>query len=102
MTRFLIDKVNNFGKGKLRSVTLGGKEILILNKGGRYFAINNICSHAGALLHKGILKDNQVTCPSHGATWNIETGELLWFSQELKSQESYEVIVENENIFVEF
>lgn len=102
MTRFLIDNVNNFEEGKLRSMTLGGKEILIINKGGRYFAINNICSHAGARLHTGILKDNQVTCPSHGATWNIETGELLRFSHKLKSQESYEVIVENDNIFVEF
>ena len=35
MTRFLIDKVTNFTDGELRNITLGGKEILIINKEGR-------------------------------------------------------------------
>ena len=101
MTRFLIDKVTNFTDGELRNITLGGKEILIINKEGRYFAINNICLHAGAELHTGTLIDNQITCPWHGAKWDVETGELLWFTQKLKKQESYKVIVENDNIFIE-
>ncbi len=101
MTRFLIDKTNNIPEGKLKNITLGGKEILIINKGGHYFAISNICSHTGAELHEGTLKDNQLVCPRHGAKWDVETGELLWFYQKLKSQESYNVIVENNNIFVE-
>jgi len=101
MTRFLIDKITSIPEGKLKNITLGGKEILIINKGGRYFAISNICTHAGAELHQGRLKDNQLTCPWHGAKWDVETGELLWFSQKLKNQESYKVIVENNIIFVE-
>jgi 3-phenylpropionate/trans-cinnamate dioxygenase ferredoxin component len=101
MTKFLIDKTSNFAEGKLKNITLGGKEILVINKGGRYFAINNICSHAGAELHKGILENNELACPWHGARWNVETGELLWFSHKLRNQESYRVIVENNNVFVE-
>jgi nitrite reductase/ring-hydroxylating ferredoxin subunit len=101
MTKFLIDKTSNFAEGKLKNITLGGKEILVINKGGRYFAINNICSHAGAELHKGILENNELACPRHGARWNVETGELLWFSHKLRNQESYRVIVESNNVFVE-
>jgi 3-phenylpropionate/trans-cinnamate dioxygenase ferredoxin component len=101
MTKFLIDKTSNLTEGKLKNITLGGKEILVINQGGRYFAIRNICSHAGAELHKGSLKNNEITCPWHGAKWNVETGELLWFSQKLRNQESYRVIVENNNVFVE-
>lgn len=101
MTKFLIDKTSNIPEGMLKNITIGGKEILVINQGGRYFAINNICSHAGAELHEGTLKNKELTCPWHGAKWNIETGELLWFSKELKNQESYRVIVENNNVFVE-
>ncbi|HEU5120040.1 MAG TPA: Rieske 2Fe-2S domain-containing protein [Candidatus Nitrosocosmicus sp.] len=101
MAKFLIDKTSNFAEGKLRNITLGGKEILVINKGGHYFAINNICSHAGAELHKGTLEKNELACPWHGARWNVETGELLWFSHKLRNQEAYRVIVENNNVFVE-
>ena len=101
MTKFLIDKTSNITEGKLKNITLGGKEVLVINQGGRYFAINNVCSHAGGELHKGTLKNNELICPRHGARWDIETGVLQWFSHELRNQESYTVIVENNHVFVE-
>lgn len=101
MTKFLVDKKDNFIEGKMKNVTLGGKEILITCIDGNYFAINNICSHAGAELHEGTLDNNELTCPWHGAKWDIETGNLLWFPQKLNSQESYKVLVEDDNIYVE-
>lgn len=101
MTKFLVDKKDNLIEGKMKNVTLGGKEILISRINGNYFAINNICSHAGAELHEGTLDNNELTCPWHGAKWDIETGNLLWFPQKLNSQESYKVLVEDDNIYVE-
>ncbi len=101
MTKFLVDKAANIPQDHLRNVTLGGKEILIVNQKGRYLALNNICSHAGAELHEGLLENNELVCPWHGAKWNIETGELVWFTQDLENLESYNVIVENDRVFVE-
>lgn len=101
MTKFLVEKAENFSEGTMKNVTLGGKEILIAKVEGNYFAINNVCSHAGAELHEGTLSRNEVTCPWHGAKWDIKTGGLIWFPQKLNSQENYTVLVEDQNVYVE-
>jgi nitrite reductase/ring-hydroxylating ferredoxin subunit len=41
--------------GKMKKITLNGKEILIANVGGNYLAIGNKCTHAGGDLSKGSL-----------------------------------------------
>ncbi len=101
MTKFLIDKTENIPIGSLKNVTIGGKEILVANIEGNYYAMNNICSHAGAELHEGTLEGKELTCPWHAARWNLENGELIWFPQKLKNQEAYKIIIEDENVFVE-
>ena len=102
MTKFLVDTTENLPLGSLKNITAGGKEILVANVKGNYYAINNVCNHAGAELHEGaILNDNELVCPWHSAKWNIETGELIWFPQKLKNQESYQIVVENNNVYVE-
>ena len=63
------------GQGKL--VTVSGKEIALFNVEGEYFAIDNICTHQGAPLCEGYLEGNEVTCPWHGATFDVKTGVVL-------------------------
>lgn len=101
MTKFLVDKIENFSEGQMKNVTLGGKEILVTMIKGNYYAINNICSHAGAELHEGTLKGNELTCPWHGAKWDLKTGNLIWFPQKLSAQETYKVLVEDQNVYIE-
>jgi 3-phenylpropionate/trans-cinnamate dioxygenase ferredoxin component len=102
MTKFLVDTTENLPLGSLKNITAGGKEILIANVKGNYYAINNVCNHAGAELHEGaILNDKELICPWHSAKWNVETGELIWFPQKLKNQETYQIVIENNNVYVE-
>lgn len=101
MTKFLVDKTENIQKGSIKKITAAGKDVVVANVNGKFFAINNICNHAGAELHEGILNGKELTCPWHAAKWNLETGELIWFPQQLKNQESYKVIVEGDNLYVE-
>jgi 3-phenylpropionate/trans-cinnamate dioxygenase ferredoxin component len=102
MTKFLVDTTENLPLGSLKNITAGGKEILVANVKGNYYAINNVCNHAGAELHEGtILNDKELVCPWHSAKWNVETGELIWFPQKLKNQETYQIVVDNNNVYVE-
>ena len=101
MTKFLVDKTVNIPEGKLKNITAGGKEIVVANVKGNYYAIGNICNHAGAELHEGELNGKEITCPWHGAKWDITTGNLIWFPQNLKSAGSYPIIIENEMIYVD-
>ncbi len=101
MTKFLVDRVESIPSGTLKNITAGGKEILIVNVNGTFYAIDNLCSHAGAELHEGTLEGNELICPWHGARWNVENGELIWFPQKLKNQQVYNTVIEDSNLFIE-
>ena len=101
MAKVLVGKTSELGEGKMTHLTAGGKEILVANIGGNYFATSNICTHAGAELHEGVLKDKELTCPWHGARWDITTGNLNWFPQKLKDIGKYKITVENDTIYLE-
>ncbi len=61
--------------GKL--VEAGGQSIAVFNVGGAYYAIDNTCTHRGGPLSEGILGGEEVTCPWHGARYNVKTGAVL-------------------------
>lgn len=101
MAKVLVCKTSELDEGKLTHLTAGGKEILVANVGGSYYATGNTCTHAGAELHEGELKGKELTCPWHGSKWDVTTGSLIWFPQKLKDIGRYPVSVENGTIYVE-
>jgi nitrite reductase/ring-hydroxylating ferredoxin subunit len=101
MAKIMIGKTSDITEGKLTHVTASGKEILVTNIGGNYYAMSDICNHAGAELHEGELNGKELTCPWHGAKWDVTTGNLVWFPQKLKPEESFKVSVENDTVYVE-
>jgi nitrite reductase/ring-hydroxylating ferredoxin subunit len=101
LAKVLIGKESEFQSGKLVHVTAGGKEILIANIRGQLYATGNTCTHAGAELHEGDLKDNVLTCPWHGAKWDLTTAGLNWFPQKLNSIGQYKITLENGTVYVE-
>jgi nitrite reductase/ring-hydroxylating ferredoxin subunit len=101
MAKVVVGKTSDIGEGKLIYTTAGGKEILIANVGGTYYAIGNICNHAGAELHEGELNGKELTCPWHGAKWDVSSGKLIWFPQKLRDLDKYNVIVENGTVCIE-
>ena len=101
MAKIMIGKTSDITEGKLTRVTAGGKEILVTNIGGNYYAMSDICKHAGAELHEGELNGKELTCPWHGAKWDVTTGNLIWFPQKLKSEESFKVRIEDGTVYVE-
>ena len=63
------------GQGKM--VEVNGTEIALFNLQGNFYAINNTCPHRGGPLSEGEIEGEQVTCPWHGAIFNIKSGEVL-------------------------
>jgi nitrite reductase/ring-hydroxylating ferredoxin subunit len=63
--------------GKMKHVEVRGEEILIANIEGKYYAISDRCGHANASLSKGILNGKIVTCPLHGAQFDVTTGKKI-------------------------
>ncbi|MBP7476876.1 MAG: Rieske 2Fe-2S domain-containing protein [Chitinophagales bacterium] len=50
------------------------KEICIARKEGIYYAIDNLCPHAGASLGMGKCAGDWIICPMHDIRFNIKTG----------------------------
>ena len=92
--------------GKMKAFKLEGKEILIANVHGNYYAINNTCTHAGGNLSEGVLEANVVTCPKHHAKFDVTSGKLVskpkigFLHVNANDEQTYRVKVESENIMV--
>lgn len=63
------------GHGKMFSV--GGKHIALFNIEGTYYAIDDTCTHKGGPLSEGEVEGGKVTCPWHGAIFDVITGEVV-------------------------
>ncbi|MDW0174557.1 MAG: Rieske (2Fe-2S) protein [Nitrososphaeraceae archaeon] len=50
------------------------QDVAILNTGGNFYAICNICAHQGRPLGEGILEGNVFTCPWHGWKYGVRNG----------------------------
>ena len=60
--------------GEMKGFTVAGKKILIANVAGEYYSMDAICSHARGYLSAGRLDHDVVTCPVHGAQFDVTTG----------------------------
>ncbi|HEX9900279.1 MAG TPA: non-heme iron oxygenase ferredoxin subunit [Candidatus Methylomirabilis sp.] len=63
--------------GQAKRVEAQGKRIALFNVGGSYHAVDDTCTHRGGPLSEGQVDGNVVTCPWHGAKFNIATGDVL-------------------------
>jgi nitrite reductase/ring-hydroxylating ferredoxin subunit len=69
--------VDGIPTGKMKHVETDGNEILVANVEGKFYSICDRCSHNNIPLSMGHLKDNVITCPMHGARFDIKTGKKL-------------------------
>lgn len=102
MARYFVGKTSDIPHRKMIHLMIDKKrDILIVNIGGKYYAVSNICSHEEARLHEGRLTGKELVCPWHGAKWDVTTGKLILFSEKLKSLRSFKVSIENDSVYVE-
>ena len=63
--------------GQGLSVELEDKKIALFNIEGSYYAIDDTCTHRGGPLSEGSVEGTVVTCPWHGARFDVTSGEGL-------------------------
>src|SRR6185437_15238451 len=67
----------DLGDGEVLGVELGNKPLAIYNLAGEFFATDNLCTHAYALLSEGWLDGDAIECPLHGGRFDVRTGKAL-------------------------
>ena len=101
MVKIIACKTTEIVSGQMKKITVGGKEIIVSNFDGNYFAIDDTCTHSGASLSEGKLEDSILTCDWHGAQFDCKNGKLIKFPAKIADLKSYKIVVESDNIFVE-
>lgn len=93
-------------EGQMTKVTVDGRDLLLTHVDGAYYAIANKCTHLGGSLSRGELDGSIVTCPRHGARFDVTTGQnvqdakIAMIKMQVKDVESYQVKVEGSKILV--
>ncbi len=62
---------------EILAVKVGGLQIGVCRIDETYYAFDNVCTHAYALLSDGWLEGRIVECPLHGGRFDVTTGEAL-------------------------
>ena len=93
--------------GGMKGFDINGKNILISNFDGKFYAINGTCTHMGGDLTKGKLDGSIVTCPRHGSRFDVKTGKnlsgpkILFLKLSTADEVAFEVKVEGNQIMVD-
>jgi len=85
--------------GAMKWVVVDRERILVANVDGSFFALRDICGHAGAPLSTGELVGYVLECPLHYACFDVRTGKLL--SGPVSADvPTYEVRVADDTVYV--
>jgi len=57
-------------------VEIAGKPLVIFNIAGELFSIADVCSHDEGPVGEGELEGYNITCPRHGAQFDVRTGQV--------------------------
>lgn len=70
-------KAADVAPGKMVQAEVADKNLAIYNLGGTFYATDNECTHAYAMLTDGTIDGDVIECPLHGGAFEIKTGKGL-------------------------
>jgi 3-phenylpropionate/trans-cinnamate dioxygenase ferredoxin subunit len=63
--------------GGKKLAEVDGRPIALFNVDGKFYAIDDVCTHDGGPLAEGQLIGCEIMCPRHGARFDVRTGKAL-------------------------
>lgn len=86
-------------EGMHHVVLIKNHPIALFNLNGQFYAIEDSCPHQGLPLSDGKVEKDEITCPFHGAKFNIKTGAVT-SPPAFENLRTFEVRLEGEMIQV--
>ena len=80
-------------------VDVEGEMVALFHVGDAWYALDDVCTHDGGPLADGELRDHKISCPRHGAKFDIRTGAALTMPA-VRPTRSHEVKVEDGGVWV--
>ena len=96
---FKVALADELEEGELMAVEVDGEPVCLAKVEGCIYAFTDNCTHISGPLNEGELDGEVLTCPWHGAQFNITTGKVLR-APARQDIASYPVKVEDNAVFV--
>jgi 3-phenylpropionate/trans-cinnamate dioxygenase ferredoxin subunit len=77
-----------------------GIEVLVCNVAGELYAVEDVCTHDGGALDAAELDGCRITCPRHGAQFDVTTGKALTLPA-VSPLPTFAVRVDGDDVFVD-
>ncbi len=74
------------------------REIALFKVNGEIFALDNLCPHMGGPLAEGELDGTCLTCPWHGWTFDVKTGDCENMPGD--NAEKIQILVQNGSVYL--
>jgi 3-phenylpropionate/trans-cinnamate dioxygenase ferredoxin subunit len=95
-----VAQVDELAPGSKKQIDVDGLAVALFNIEGQYYAIEDICTHDGAPLAHGRFRGKEITCPRHGARFDVCTGAALCMPA-FEPVATYPVQVQGNDVLVE-
>ena len=100
MNEFIkVAEFDEIDEGELLGIEVDGEPICLARVNGDICAFTDNCTHISGPLNEGELDGEVLTCPWHGAQFNVRTGKVLRGPARQDIQ-TYPVKIEGESILV--
>ena len=102
MARQKICRIADIIDGEMKSFDVNDRRIMVVTISGKWYAADDMCSHAEASLAMGELDAEKLTvcCPLHGAVFELETGQGIEYPA-VNAIDTFPVTIEGDEVFVE-
>ncbi|GGN60482.1 MAG: (2Fe-2S)-binding protein [Novosphingobium sp.] len=94
-----VAKLDEVPAGGKKVVDVNGTSVIVVNSKDKIFAVRNLCSHAYETLECGRVRAGWISCPVHGARFDLETGNPMNPPATMPI-DTYEVRIEGDTIEV--
>ena len=101
MSKFVtVAKVGSIPEGQGATFPVEDRLVAVFNRGGKYYAIDDICPHMGASLGAGQLdEEGAVLCPWHA--WRFDVCDGTWCDNRRLKIDAFDLRIEGEDIQVQ-
>ena len=89
----------DFPDGSMRKLEISGKQVLLVNMDGQFFAVGNICTHRGGPLNEIPLDGKVATCSWHGGQFDVTTGKVISPPPKL-DEPAFEVKIQGNDVMI--
>ena len=100
MALHTIAKASETPPGTISVHEIDGKRIALCNVNGRFYAIDDVCTHDGGPLDQGELEGNLVECPRHGAKFDVTNGRAVVLPA-VQPVKTYKVEINGDDVLVD-